>query len=450
MEPPSRSPKEVLHSQLDRLYDWLLAWSLPPVIRTAVTNSQVAFKRSVHWDALLPHERAKVVDLVLSSYVELWTRRPQDAFDWSSIKYRDLLKMVGVRAGTVADRKRMRYEQARHVYDAVLASIDRVERECWGRPDALASFARWRDELCSGSGITIVKLQRIERVAPGAVLRLLNAAVDQVEAQLRTGRLPGAYLPSGDELFVLARTPTQSASKRFADFLLYLADLDKLYRSRAVANYQPDEAHLLQLDVARATLQFVEHEGHFARLLPGQQLEALDRGRGVLFSACAELRRLGRLPDPAARIGQLNDAIGWPGVPQEQQPIPSYFPLVPAAPPSHSPTAHSPPAPQHFHHHHHLPTSPSSSTPTAYSFSPTSSASTSSPAYFSPTLPQARSPGVPPSWLAAPSGAPHGPPAPAPAPQSRTWPAESSRAAVACAQEEEERARAQASARRRR
>jgi len=65
MEPPSRSPKEVLHSQLDRLYDWILAWSLPPVIRTAVTNSQVAFKRSVHWDALLPHERAKVVDLVL-------------------------------------------------------------------------------------------------------------------------------------------------------------------------------------------------------------------------------------------------------------------------------------------------------------------------------------------------------------------------------------------------
>ena len=88
----------------------------------------------------------------------------------------------------------MRHEQARHVYDAVLARIDRVEHECWGRPDALASFARWRDELCSGSGITIVKLQRIEYVAPGAVLRFLDAAVDQVGARLRAGRLPATFL----------------------------------------------------------------------------------------------------------------------------------------------------------------------------------------------------------------------------------------------------------------
>ncbi|GAA5893236.1 hypothetical protein JCM8208_004383 [Rhodotorula glutinis] len=479
MDAPSRSPKEVLHGQLDRLYDWILSWVLPSVVRTVATGAQIAFKRSMHWDALMPHERAKVVDLVLSSYVELWTRGPDDAFDWSSIKYRELLKMVGVMATSRDQANRIRYAQARHVYDAILTSVDRVEFACWGRPDAVASFARWRDELCSGSGITIVKLQRIEHVAPGVVLRFLDGAVDQFEAGLQAGRLPATSLPSGDELFILARTSTQSASRRYADFLLYLDGLDKLYRTRFGGRHVPNEAHLVQLDAALATLRHPAREGYFARLSPGLQLEALDKGRGVLFSACAELRRAGRLPDPAARIGQLYDAIAWPPVdeqgaivglhpsplvgfgspsdfaelsahpePQHAFPSTSYFASALVAPPSRSP-----PAFHQIHHHHDafLPSSPSLSAPTSNSYSPTSSASTSSPAYFSPTMPQARSPGMPPPWLAAPGGGAHGPaPVGSAAPSAGARRSGSSRAGSGEAHDEAERVRQEESARRRR
>lgn len=108
--------------------------------------------------------------------------------------------------------------------------------------------------------------------------------------------------PSGDELFVLAHTSTQPTSRRYADFLLFLDDFNKLYRTRAGGNYVPNEAYLIQLDAALTTLRHPAREGYFAPIPPGQQLEALDKGRGVLFSACAELRRSGRLPDPAARV----------------------------------------------------------------------------------------------------------------------------------------------------
>ncbi|KPV72162.1 uncharacterized protein RHOBADRAFT_55995 [Rhodotorula graminis WP1] len=452
MDDSLRSSKEVLHSQL------------------------VAFKRTTHWDALLPHERAKVVDLVLSSYVQLWTRRPEDHFDWNSIKYRELLKMVGVMAGTVSERNRIRHEQARRTYDAILASVERVEFACWRRPDALASFAVWRDELCSGAGFTIVKLQRIEHIAPGVVLRVLNAAVDQVETGLQAGRLPATFLPSGDELFVIAHTSTQKDSKRYADFLLFLYDLDKLYRTPIGAYYVPDGVYLSQLDTALETLHHPAQQAHFARLSPGQQLEALDKGRGILFSACAELRRAGRLPDPAVRIGRFYEAIFWPpvdeqgvvagpshhlnfaspsdaaglGAPHEptQQPslLPSYFPHQAAAP-----SSYWPPAPQ-YHHHHHLLTSPSHSTPASYGYSPSSSASASSSAYFSPTMPQGRSPGMPPPWLAAQGVGPHGPAQlqMQPQPPARTGRPGPSRAASGPAYDGEERARLEDWARRRR
>ncbi|GAA5933639.1 hypothetical protein JCM3775_003759 [Rhodotorula graminis] len=406
MDDSLRSSKEVLHSQLDRLYDWILAWVLPQVVRTVATGAQVAFKRTTHWDALLPHERAKVVDLVLSSYVQLWTRRPEDHFDWNSLKYRELLKMVGVMAGTRSEPNRIRHEQARRTYDAILTSVERVEFACWRRPDALASFARWRDELCSGPGITIVKLQRIEHIAPGVVLRVLNAAVDQVETGLQAGRLPATFLPSGDELFVIAHTSTQKDSKRYADFLLFLYDLDKLYRTPIGAYYVPDGVYLRQLDIAFETLHHPAQQAHFARLSPGQQLEALDKGRGILFSACAELRRAGRLPDPAVRIGRFYEAIFWPPV-DEQGVVAGPSHHLNFASPSDAGGLGAPHEP--YLHHHHLPTSSTHSTPASYGFSPSSSASASSSAYFSPAMPQGRSPGMPPPWLAAQGGGPHGP-----------------------------------------
>jgi len=81
-EPAPASSKETLHRQVARLYEWIIAWATSAEHRARTKDAQDAFARETNWDDLLPHERARIVDLLLSSYVQLWSSAPAKPFDW--------------------------------------------------------------------------------------------------------------------------------------------------------------------------------------------------------------------------------------------------------------------------------------------------------------------------------------------------------------------------------
>ncbi|KPV73150.1 uncharacterized protein RHOBADRAFT_46255 [Rhodotorula graminis WP1] len=228
-----------------------------------VANIRAAPERFARgWADLLPDERERAVDLVVSSFCDLEAR---SARDWTMLPYREL-------------QGKAKRSRILHHHDVAKKELKNLQLKVDEIVSAAPSAASFRTSFSSPDGVTAAKLKRMQK---RPVDLILAGATDAA----------------------------QSPEDRLDIFTRCVGDLLKLYHDQRLPHVSHGQHHAY-LDVARDTLlsrseatSFLEH------LPPDRQRNATRLARNCLYSACSARMSGTELPLLRDLISDLCSAV---------------------------------------------------------------------------------------------------------------------------------------------
>ncbi|GAA5892425.1 hypothetical protein JCM8208_005819 [Rhodotorula glutinis] len=272
-----------------------------------------------NWHVLLPWERERVVDRLLAAYCV--TRTPHEDFVWTKLNYQHLRRAAGFKdipkesVLAVMDTQAAPYIQVSNLVRAIRnLCIDSR------RTDALNSCTRWEASFLGRVGIMRGKLYRLERAVQERVVQEVHDIFVRVLERLQTGHAIADVLLTADAVLSRAHDSLEHASTRFSTFVSFLDDLVTLYS--AFPSHEQDVAALRVIRQSfeeRMTIAEVPTvverrtaEVHFSMLPVDQQVQAVARGRALLYYACRETHAVRGLPDVQQVRAELLNALEHP------------------------------------------------------------------------------------------------------------------------------------------
>ncbi|GAA5836476.1 hypothetical protein JCM9279_000402 [Rhodotorula babjevae] len=314
------NPSEALLGQLQSLYSWVQ----DPSVRHLTKNrreeeqakgrldqkvnrnlSAARTKFVQEWHTLLPWERERAVDRLLAAFCHSRASRLTYP-DYHKLNYRSLCGAIGqLVEPQEAELAAEETDQSPYVQVDKLVRAIGVACTSSSSRAALESAQRWAREFMSASGLTRVKLERLEPAARRDLVHEVQAILAGVKESLHAGWSLDNVLLSADAILSRAHDSTQPPSSRFNKLVNVLHSLIALYHAA------PDtERDVEQLEEARALLgrrmDVGAHpvvltrrvaEVHFGELSLEQQVAAVENGRTLLFDLCRAYHEQKRLPD---------------------------------------------------------------------------------------------------------------------------------------------------------
>ncbi|GAA5842888.1 hypothetical protein JCM9279_004018 [Rhodotorula babjevae] len=284
----STTPLEdpVLH-RLVLVYGWWLACLEGPEYnsyRKSATSAITGFEKG--WGILLPSERDRALDLVVSSWCSWQVDRSQ------------LDPEVVIKLHTA---------ETEHVK---LLALSRNILHLYPNDDVKAWFVSLFP-VGGRYGVTTAKLRRV----PQNVWYLFQQTIDTGLVWLREGVSARQALPSVDLLYDTAYRATQTVSERYAIFHRCVEDLLSLYSAGRLDEHVSRAGRAAYLEQVRSVLLHPDEEQRLERRLDvAVQLSAVELARAWLFTACtrhAQAQRLPKLEDLARELylSTGNDAV---------------------------------------------------------------------------------------------------------------------------------------------
>ncbi|GAA5940128.1 hypothetical protein JCM3775_007271 [Rhodotorula graminis] len=280
-----------LFIRLSLVYHWLQPAVEGRSIIPAVERAPASFERI--WHDLLPDERERAVDILVSRFADLEAGVPRG---WEMITFNAV-------KGAARRSSLHEHRQSTTRLGQLKSRIDAIARAA--PPDEAEQAQSLNAYYFGPAGFTSAKLRRMKDFEWDFCSDELSKVLERVQ----TGEPISEALPAVDTILSRAHEAAQSPAERFAIFTRSIDDLLKVYQLRPLSN-ETQEGHLENLRAARETLlneveatSFVEH------LHPDRQMAAARLARECLFHSCNEHMSGRPLPSLPKIIKELCNAV---------------------------------------------------------------------------------------------------------------------------------------------
>ncbi|GAA5895561.1 hypothetical protein JCM8208_005268 [Rhodotorula glutinis] len=240
----------------------VLSW-IEPAVRgnsNQVAGIRLAPERwAPCWHELLPDERERALDRVISSFCDLET----GVEGWKVVLFRDV--KVDARRSTLW------HNNGRTLDELKLIGLEVNEIVKAAQPADVDRATSFRDSILGPNGITAAKLRRMQTVEWEHCAEELETSLER----LRAGTSAARALPPVDCIFVNAHNLVQTPEERLTIFTRCVDDILKLYHEEHLP-HMSHEQHLDYLRDTRSILLSPTEAASFVRALsPDRQLGAI-------------------------------------------------------------------------------------------------------------------------------------------------------------------------------